>query len=264
MGSNVPNIPTDPNMGAAQQGAMGGISSMASATPQYQALYNAQASNPYAGQAIAGAQAGGQAMQQQGQQNINTANMFAGIPGQLSPAVAATLSTAYDPQQQLYSQERQQAIDTANAQNAASGLGFTPWGAGVTNQATTNFDTNWIQTQLGREQTGASTIAQLLGAGEGAAASGASLGAQGAGQIAQGAALPYATQTTMNQNLQPFLSDLTANQQQMAQDYLNYYGAANANTANAISAGAANNQYMTGIGQGIGGLAGLGALAYLL
>jgi len=255
-GSSVPNVPMDPNLGSAQSGAISGIQGLGQYTPQFQSLYYNQANNPGVTGAMQGAQAGGQALQAQGAQNIGTSNMFAGVPGQLSPAIQATLNTAYDPQQQLYGQEHQANTDFTNATLASSGLGFTPWAAGVGAQSDQYFNTNWLQSQLGREQTGANTIAGLLGAGTGAATTGAALGAQGAGQIAQGGALPYQTQTGINTDLAQFLPLLTANQQQQLQDYLSYYSAANANTANAVQAGMANNQYATGIGSGLGALFG--------
>jgi hypothetical protein len=264
LGSNVPNIPLDPNQGMAQAATLSGISNLSSNIADYQGLYNAQASSPYAAQAMQGAQAGGQALQAQGVQNIGNSNVFAGVPQQLSPAVAATLNTAYDPQDALRAQMYQQSMDQTNAQLAQSGLSFTPWAAGVTNNNANTFGTNWLQSQLGREQTGAATIAQLLSAGEGAATTGAQLGAQGAGQIASGALLPYQTQTGINQNTAQALGNLTAAQQQQVQDYQAYVNAANAQAANAISAGNDNNQYMASIGSGIGTAAGLGLGAYAL
>ena len=255
MGSSVPNVPMDPNLGAAQSSAMSGAAGLNSNIGNYQNLYNAQANSPYASQALAGSQAAGQMMQGQGYQNINTANMFAGVPSQLSPAISATLSTAYDPQNALYQSEYQKSMDQTNAQLAQSGLSFTPWAAGVTGDAADSFNTSWLQSQLGREQTGASTIAQLLGAGEGAATTGATLGNQGATQIATGAALPYQTQTGINTNTATALGNLTAAQQQQLQDYINYYSAATGNTQAAVQAGQANNQYASNIGLGAGLLA---------
>ena len=262
MGSSVPNVPMDPQLGAAQSGALSSAQGLNANIADYQGLYNAQANNPYAGQAVQGAQNAGQAMQGQGYQNINTANMFASVPGQLSPAIQATLNTAYDPQQQLYKQEHQQAMDQSNAQLAQSGLSYTPWAAGVDSNASNTFNTNWLQTQLGREQTGAQTVSSLLGAGEGAATTGANLGAQGAGQIATGAALPYKTQTGINTDTAAALGNLTAAQQQQVQDYINYYNAATGNTNAAISSGQANNQYASGIGSGIGSMAEMAAMMY--
>lgn len=250
-------------MGAAQSGAINSIQGMGAYTPEIQSAYYNQADNPYTMGAIQGAQAGGQAMQGQGYQNVNTANYLSNIPQQLNPAVMATLNTAYDPQRDLYNQQHQANADYTNASLAQSGLSYTPWASGVGATSDQNFNTNWQATQLGREQTGANTVASLLGAGGTAATTGAQLGQTGATQIAQGGAMPYTTQTGINTDTTAMLPYLTSNQQQQAQDYTAYYNAANANTANATAAGQANNQYMTGIGQGLGGLATLGTLAFL-
>ena len=262
MSSSVPNVPMDPNLGAAQSGAMSNISNQAQYTPQFQQAYYNQASNPYAGQAVQGAQAGGQAMQAQGAQNLSNANYMSNIPQQLSPALQATLNTAYDPQMALYNQQHQANADYTNASLAQSGLSFTPWASGVGATSDQTFNTNWLQSQLGREQTGAATIAQLLGAGGTAAQTGAALGNQGATQIAQGAAMPYTAQTGINADTAQFLPYLTSNQQQQAQDYINYYGAATANTNAATQAGQANNQYASSIGSGLGSAAALGTMMY--
>lgn len=262
MGSNVPNVPLDPNLSRAQTGAMDTIGGMGQYTPEFQSAYYNQADNPYSLGAVQGAQAGGQAMQGQGYQNLSNANYMSNIPQQLNPAIQATLNASYDPQMALYNQQHQANADYTNASLAQSGLSFTPWASGVGATSDQNFNTNWQATQLGRQQQGAGTIAQLLGAGGSAAQTGAALGNQGAGQIAQGAAMPYNTQTGINQNTAQYLPYLTSNQQQQAQDYINYYGAANANTNAATQAGQANNSYMSSIGSGIGTAVGLG-LKYL-
>jgi hypothetical protein len=259
VGSNVQSVPLDPNMGAAQSGAMNTIGGMSQYTPEYQQAYYNQANNPYAGQAVQGAQAGGQAMQQQGYQNVGNANYFAGMPGQLSPAIQATLNTAYDPQNALYNQQHQANSDFTNAQMAQSGLSFTPWASGVSSTADQTFNTNWLQTQLGRQQTGANTVASLEGTSANAANTAYSLGNQGATQIQQGGAMPYDAQTSINANTAQMLPYLTANQQQQAQDYINYYGAANANTVNATNASKAQDSYWANIGAGLGNLIGIGS-----
>ncbi len=263
MGSNVSSVPTDPNMGAAQSGAVNTIQGMGAYTPEIQSAYYNQANNPYTTGAIQGAQAGGQAMQSQGYQNVNTANYLSNVPQQLNPAVMATLNTAYDPQNALYASESQHNMDQSNAQLAQAGLSYTPWASGVLADSNQSFNTNWEATQLGREQTGANTVASLLGAGGTAATTGAQLGQTGATQIAQGGAMPYTTQTGINTDTANMLPYLTSNQQQQAQDYTAYYNAANANTANATAAGQANNSYATNIGSGVGSMATLAAMMYL-
>jgi len=263
MGSSTPNVPMDPNLGTAQTGATTNIQDQAQYTPQYQNAYYSQANNPYSGQAVQGAVAGGQAMQGQGYQNLGMANQFAGLPSQLAPAIQSTYNTAYDPQRALYAQESQANLDRTNAGLAQSGLSYTPWGAGVSNQSGQTFDTNWLATQLGRQQQGADTISSLYGTSAGAANTASTLGNQGAQQVAQGGAMPYGTQTMINQNTSSMLPYLTANQQQMAQDYMQYYAPANENTTNSIRAGNSNNQYMSNVGSGIGSAAAMAAMLLL-
>lgn len=254
--SAVPSIPLDPNLQGVQNSAYSGTQSLGQYTPQTQGIYYNQANNPYAAAAQAGAGQAGALGVQQGQQNIASAGQFAGVPSQLSPAIAQTLQTAYDPQQALYNQYSQQSQDQTNAGLAQRGLQYSPYGAGVAATAGQQFDTNWLQTQLGREQTGANTIASLLGAGTGAAQAGAQLGNAGVQQVQSGTALPYTVATGMNQDLAQTVPFLTSNQQQQLQDYMSYYGAANTNSANAVNAGAAIDKSNQALGQGIGSLLG--------
>jgi len=262
--SNVPTIPQDPNMGAAQFGAMGSIGSLGQYQPQYQSAYYNQANNPYQGQAMQGAFAAGNAAINQGQGNLQSASYFQGVPQQLQPAIAATLQTAYDPQQNLYQSQLQSAMDKANVFNANAGLSTSPYGVGLMQEAQQNFDTNWLQSQLGRETQGAQTINSLLGASGTAATAGANLGTTGAQQILAGYGQPYTTSSGINQQTASMLPYLTALPQQQAQDYMAYYGAANQNTANQIAAGSAQDKSLSGLGQGLGSLlGGIGSLARL-
>jgi len=93
--------------------------------------------NPYYGQALGGAQ------------------QAAGIGGaganQMAGAANAVLGTGFDPQSALFNQGRQQTLDAANAANAAAGLGASPYGAGNTAQALSNYGINWQNQQLGRQ-----------------------------------------------------------------------------------------------------------------
>ena len=259
-GSSVPNIPTA-NTGATNAAITGGIQGMGAYTPANQAIYFNQLNNPYTMQAQAGAATSGAAQTAQGQANLSNAGILQSVPQQLNPAIAQTLSTAYDPQRALYETERQASTDFTNVDLASRGLGSSPWGTGIASESDQTFNTNWLQSQLGREQSGAGTIAQLLGAGGGAAQTGAGLGQQGAQQLLSGASQPYLTATGINTNLAQTLPFLTGIQQQQLTDYLAQYGAENQQNQTAVQAGMANNQYATGIGQGIGsGLAGLGSL----
>lgn len=252
-GSDVPKVPLDPNLGSAQSGAMSGIQGLGAYTPTTQSVFYNQQNNPFAGQAIGGAQAGGAATIGQGGANLANAGQFQGIPQSILPFVQSTLNTGFDPQNALYGQKHQENTDFTNAALSQRGLGATPWGVGVQSMSDQYFNTNWLDTLLGRQQTAANTAGGLIGAAGNAANTGASLGAQGAGQLASGAALPYSVSTGINTDLAGFLPYLTSNQQQQVNDYLNYYGAANQNTANAVAAGKARDTAGQFLGQGIGG-----------
>lgn len=247
----------DPNLGTIQGATTGNVLGLGQYTPTTQGVFYSQANNPYAPAAIGGAQAGGQALTQQGGQNLNTSNYMASVPGQLAPFVQSTLNTAYDPQNQLKALLEQKSADTTNADLASRGLQYSPFGAGVASTADQLFQTNWLDTLLGRQQTGANTAATLLGTGNQTAQTGAALGNQGATQLAQGGALPYTVQTGINQEIAQFLPYLTSNQQQEIQDLLQNYSAANVNTGNAVTAGHYQDQADAALGTGIGSLLGM-------
>lgn len=100
----------------------------------------------------------------------------------------SVLNTAMDPQQALYNQQFQQTQDQANAINAMYGLSSSPYGAGVANQAATNFNIDWQNQQLARQQQGI----QAAGAADSGAANLGNLSGQA---MSGGGALPYSTYT---------------------------------------------------------------------
>ena len=76
-----------------------------------------------------------------------------GIAGGLNGATAGDLTyanqallNAFDPQKQAYNYYLQQALSTAGAQEAQSGVGGTPYGAEVTGATAANFGNNWQTT----------------------------------------------------------------------------------------------------------------------
>ena len=133
-----------------------------------------------------GAQAGSTAAQAAipGATNIETGN-FAGAKA-LQDYGQGVLGTAFDPQQSLYTKLFQQQQDQANVTNAMYGVQGTPYGAGVADQANTNFNIDWQNQQLGRQIAG-------LGAAGTAFGQAAPMGAQTQANLAQEAALPFAT-----------------------------------------------------------------------
>lgn len=98
-----------------------------------------------------------------------------------------------DPQNALYSKLQQQTTDQANAVNSMYGLGSSGAGAGMTDQALTNFNINWQNNQLGRAMQGLQgmTSADQLAGQYGQAAQAASAAVPGA--TMQSGQLPYST-----------------------------------------------------------------------
>lgn len=98
-----------------------------------------------------------------------------------------------DPQNALYAKLQQQTTDQSNAVNSMYGLGSSGAGAGMTDQALTNFNINWQNNQLSRAMQGLQgmTSADQLAGQYGQAAQAASAAVPGA-TLASGQ-LPYNT-----------------------------------------------------------------------
>ena len=234
---NQPGADTNAYSGAGQ------IASM----PNY-ALGNYNAINP---QLTSQTQTAGAADQTAGQA-VTGATNNAGLLG----AAQQTLNTAYDPQNALYDRTYQQLQDQTGANNAANGLTGSPYGAGVQNQAASNFNIDWQNNQLQRQQTGASTAEGLLGQYNTGQSTGAGLQSTGVNTLASGMA---ASDAGAEAN--------TAQPQQTYQDYLAYLNQGNADAGTSVSnysaqSGTAlqqqanNNSALGGIGSLFGTLGG--------
>jgi hypothetical protein len=86
---------------------------------------------------------------------------FAALGPQLSASAGNSLTagqqaltTSMDPQQALYDRTLQQTQQQQNAAMQSTGMAGSPYGAGIDNQALTNFNIGWQDTQLGRQATG--------------------------------------------------------------------------------------------------------------
>ena len=199
-GANSINVPQPyqyQNMGGADTNAYQGIGNLAQYNtygqllPQAQGIGQGLVNNPYAGGYQSGAgQAGG--MYQGAGQN---AYAQGGALGQSATGalggVNSLLQMGFDPQQALYNQLQGQNSQQYNAQNAASGIAGTPYGASVADQANNNFNLQWQNAQLGRAAEGAGAAGGLLGQIGGAQQQGAGLQAGGAASYLQGAQTPY-------------------------------------------------------------------------
>ena len=157
-----------------------------------------------------------------------------------------TLNTAFDPQQALYNQQSIQNLNNQNAINAMSGVAGTPYAAGITGQSQQNFNTNWLNQQLGRQATG-------LQAGGNALTQGGQLGTTGLNTIGASSNAPYANYNTLQNNNIAALSSSLGISQQTLQDILPYLGLGQA--ASSIS----GNLGQQGVNQLTSGLSGIGA-----
>jgi hypothetical protein len=177
------------NAMAGQQGNMAAVQGVAPGAYQ-QSLQQQNAIN-YAPYQAAANQAG-QIYGQQSAQEMANAGKF-GQQAQQSGTQAAALYGAgnqmyqagFDPQNTLRAQNQQILSDQINAGQAQRGLGNSPVGGSEYNQGMQNFDTQWTNNQLSREQAGIAGMAQANQAG-------------GAQSTLQGTALNSQTQALGN------------------------------------------------------------------
>ena len=91
----------------------------------------------------------------------------------LNPDITKMLTDAFDPQQALYNRTLQQVTDQTRSGEAARGVANTPYGAAAEGNALSNFNIDWQNQKLQREQSGlasaGNTFEQLIGAGATAA-----------------------------------------------------------------------------------------------
>lgn len=131
------------------------------------------------------------------------ASSLQGVGQSNAAYVPQALATAFDPQNALYNQQFQQNQDQQNAINSMSGV-TGPYAAGVSGQSAQNFNTNWLNQELGRQATGAGTAATLAGTANNSYTGASNLGTGAVSTEASSAALPS---STYGQNL---ASDIAA------------------------------------------------------
>lgn len=214
-------VPTNqPGADQQYQGIYNQLNSYATALPGqtipgYQAYTSNIQNNPYAAGAQAGAGQVAQAGQQAAGQQISGGTNLYGAGNQI-------LSTAFDPQHALYDYSRNQASQQAAVSNAQAGV-TGPYAAGVTNQALQNFDMNWQNQQLQRQQTGELAANQAY-------AGASNLSNAGLSTYGTSSAAPYNTYLSQQQNDIGALSSLSSGtsgafapaqmEQNMLQSYL--------------------------------------------
>jgi hypothetical protein len=176
----------------------------------------------------------------------------------IQPYVSAALQTGFDPQKALYAKQFQQQQDQNAASAAASGVSTSPYGAGLAQQANQNFDINWQNQQLARQNQAAQTASTLTGAGMGALSSGfgtaANLAQTGENALSTGAG----TLQSLYQALASMGQGQTSTSTQAGQALLNAINQAYGNTNQAYSNSVANQQVQNQQqSQGLGGIGSL-------
>ncbi len=266
------------NQGGADYGAYSGIGNLgqynvaANLLPQYQNIAQNIVNNPYAGQYMQGAGAGGALGMGSGVNAYGAGGQITGNALSQLPDVNALLSLGFDPQNALYSKLQQQNTDQTRAGLSASGVGTTPYGQGIANQSNQNFNLGWQNNLLSRASQGAGAAGGLLSNIGGAVNTGQGLQAGAGGQVLQGGQMPYNAFNNINtQGLQAlsgtggFGQQAAGGQQQQIADYLQYLqGGAGQQGANTSLFGQQLNQANQGFNQNqiMGGQLG-GALASL-
>lgn len=261
-----------PGMGTAAGGALGGISGLNQYNIYGQDLGTAQnltsniINNPFQGALQSGAGVAGGMYTGAGTNAYNAgANQYGGA-GQLQNYAGQVFQTAMDPQNQLYARTLQQTQDQQNAVNAASGVGTTPYGAGIANQNLENFNIDWQNNQLQRQTTGLNAAGTALNTAGNLNQGAAGLQTMGAGSYLQGAGIPYATANSIYGTDMGALNAIGGYGQsaanipsQQIQQYLAYLG--QGNNANSVQNQSANlnNQIQTqGATSLMGGLGAIG------
>ena len=233
--------------------------------------------NPYSSTALSGALQGADFAKQQqipGLQSAATNLIGAAQTG--TPYAQQALQTGFDPQNALYNRTQQQVQDQANAINAMYGLSSSPYGAGVANQANTNFNIDWQNNQLARQGQAAQTYGNLSQTAAGDYQAGLGYLGQIPGTMTGASAIPYSTYNTLQAQPMQAISNAANTAQQIynpttaamgsALGYLGtginagaaFNNATNANYANQLAAqNAAYSQYSnnaSGLGSLVGGV----------
>lgn len=158
--------------GQADTSAFQGMQSIANNNPYlqnqgiYQSLEQQGLNDPYAAGVQAAGNQAGQQYGQLGQQGMAASSALNQGAMNLLPYVSQVENTAMDPQNALYNRTLSQVQDQAGVTNAQTGVGTSPFGAGVMNSANRNFNIDWQNNQLGRQATGMGAAVQgLAGAG---------------------------------------------------------------------------------------------------
>jgi hypothetical protein len=174
------------------------IGNLASSQSAVNPTVQTQLNTPTAQQAMSGAQTAASYGPDVASDMWNVGQNAIQAGQSITPYAQQVFQTSMDPQGQLYNWLQNQNMQQTNAQNAASGVGTTPYGAAVADQSNMLFNINWQNQQLQRQIQGLQAGAGALQTGAGIEQSGTSLESQIPSFISGTSAIPYSTQSTIS------------------------------------------------------------------
>lgn len=239
---DVPQLPQAYNLQGAQKNAFDQTTNLGTQPNYGLSAFNQLQNN--ANQVASGPGYDTGAVQQAGQ------GLFAGQQ-QLQQGAGQVLQTSMDPQSALYQRTLQQTQDQTRSAEAARGIAMTPYGSGLENQATNNFNIDWQNQQLQRQTQGLGAAGTALGQSSSAAQAGAG--------ILQ--SIPAQQRTQQLQALSALASNSqlpTQQMQQTIQDWLSYINGGNQTNQNALNAQQQAANQSSSMFSGIGSLLGMG------
>jgi hypothetical protein len=176
--------------------------------------------------------------------------------GAVEAGAGNVLQTAFDPQSALYQKYLGLMQQQSNAQMAGSGVGSSPYAAGLNNQRLTDFNTSWQAQQLQNQIAG-------LGAAGGAQSTATNMYGPAANLAFQSGAMPYQAYNQIQQSpMAALLQQLQYGQagaqipEQQIQDYMALLGLqpalAGAQNQTATTQARLQAQELAQLGQGVG------------
>jgi len=221
-------------MGTQNQLTAGNQNTYNTAATGYNQAYQNQITSPYAAQAQSQVNQAANNGWTAGAQNLANAQ-------QLQQYAPSVMQSGFDPQGQLYNYGLQQAQAGQNVTNAQSGLTGSPFAAGLTNDAATNYQMQWQAGQQARQNAALSQLSGIYGGVN-------TLGQAGVSQQAAAAMAPQQAYTDINnQNLAALnslvsgMGTASAPLQSDVSSYGNYLGLGQAASAQQTQATQVNN-----------------------
>ncbi len=159
--------------------------------PQFEQAAGTVLNNPGAGGMLAGAQGAANLGAGVAGNEFGLGSFLAGSGASMMPYAQPLLAAGFDPQNALYGRTAQQLQEQTRAGEAARGLGNSPFGAGLENQAMSNFNIDWNNNQLQRMLAGAQGATGVMQGAGNAITAGAGLMGQAPGMLASTSMLPY-------------------------------------------------------------------------